>query len=265
MARAALITGGSRGIGLSFARALLEAGHDVAITAARDSAALEAARAGLAAAFGDRRVLAIQADAANAADADRAVADVLERFGRIDILVNNAGRGPREASQVFHHTPHPFWETDPEAWAEIIRSNVNGPFLMARAAAPYMVRAGWGRIVNVSTSRATMIKRGNAPYGPSKAALDAMTRQFADDLEGTGVTVNALAPGGPTDTAFFPAEGRSGVYLEMLPVEVMNEALVWICSEAADQVSAGKFIGKLWNAVDPMMARDDTGRPPRIL
>lgn len=265
MARAALITGGSRGIGQSLARALLAAGHDVAITAARDGAALDAARGALAAEFGETRVLAILADASDPADADRAVEAVLARFGRIDILVNNAGRGPREVSQDFHHTAHPFWETDPGAWAEIIRSNVNGPFLMARAAAPHMVRAGWGRIVNVSTSRATMVKRGNAPYGPSKAALDAMTRQFAEDLEGTGVTVNALAPGGPTDTAFFPDEGRSGVYVNMLPAGVMNDALVWICSEAADGVSAAKFIGKLWDAADPMQARDDTGEPPRVL
>lgn len=265
MARVALITGGSRGIGFSFARALLTAGHDVAITAARDGAALDAACAALAVEFGEGRVLAILADASDPGDAGRAVEAVLARFGRLDILVNNAGRGPREISQDFHHTPRPFWETDPGAWAEIIRSNVNGPFVMARAAAPHMVQAGWGRIVNVSTSRATMVKRGNAPYGPSKAALDAMTRQFAEDLEGTGVTVNALAPGGPTDTAFFPDEGRSGVYLNMLPVEVMDDALVWICSEASGAVTAGKFIGKLWDAADPMLARDDTGEPPRVL
>ena len=113
MARAALITGGSRGIGQSLARALLAAGHDVAITAARDGAALDAARGALAAEFGETRVLAILADASDPADADRAVEAVLARFGRIDILVNNAGRGPREVSQDFHHTAHPFWETDP--------------------------------------------------------------------------------------------------------------------------------------------------------
>jgi len=265
MARVALITGGSRGIGLSFAEALLGAGFDVAITAARGLEALHAAEARLSDAFGPGRVLAVQADAGDPAAAEACVAEVVARFGRLDVLVNNAGRGPREVKEDFISANQKFWEIDPEGWSEILRSNVTGPFLMARAAAPHMVGAGWGRIINISTSRATMVKTGNAPYGPSKAALDTLTWQFAEDLGGTGVTMNALAPGGPTETEFFPAEGRTGVYAKMLPVDVMNGALLWLCSEAGDGVTAGRFIGKLWDPSDPGAAREDTGEAPRIL
>lgn len=265
MRRVALITGGSRGIGLSFAHALLAADHDVVITAARGGDALAAAEEELAQVYGGSRVRAIQADAGLERDAGRSVAFALSEFDRLDILVNNAGRGPRELNEDFHRSPQKFWQADPDDWAEVVRTNINGPFLMARAAAPHMVRAGWGRIIGISTSRVTMIKPGFAPYGPTKAALDTMTRIFADDLHGTGVTVNILAPGGATETDFIPPDGRSGRYLDLLPVDVMNDALVWLCSEQADDVTAARFIGKMWDPRTPFAAREDTGEAPRLL
>jgi 3-oxoacyl-[acyl-carrier protein] reductase len=179
--------------------------------------------------------------------------------------VNNAGRGLREISDDFHSEALKFWDATPEGWQEIIRSNVNGPFLMARAVAPHMIRSGWGRIIGISTSRVTMIREGFAPYGPSKAALDTMTGIFAKDLAGTGVTANILLPGGATDTDFIPRAGRSGHYLNLLPVDVMNEALLWLVSDAADGVTGARFVGKLWDPANPDAAREDTGAPPLIL
>lgn len=265
MGRVALITGGSRGIGKSFARALLGQGFDVAITAARDGEAMAHTAAELATEFGAEKILAFLSEAGDLSAAQNAVEAVAAHFGRLDVLVNNAGRGPVEGNPRFHVAPQPFWQMPPEAWEETIRANVTGPFGYARAAAPIMTAAGWGRIVNISTSLATMIKPGFTAYGPSKAALDVLTRQMALDLEGSGVTVNVLAPGGPTETAFIPQAERSGVYAALLPVTVMDDALVWLCSEAADTVSGARIIGKMWDPANPQAAREDTGAAPRTL
>lgn len=265
MTRVALITGGSRGIGRSFAEALLSEGLDVCITGARDQTALEHAVEELRVLHPGQQVRGVMADAGQVADAGRAVSETLRELGRLDILVNNAGRGPRELRDDFHINPPKFWEIDPDGWAEIVQSNVNGPFLMTRAAAPHMRRAGWGRIIGISTSAVTMTRPGFAPYGPTKAALDTMTAIFAQDLAGSGVTCNILAPGGPTETDFIPPQGRSGRYAQLLPVDVMNDALLWLCSSQADAVTGARFIGKLWDPKAPEAAREDTGQPPRIL
>ncbi|HKK37145.1 MAG TPA: SDR family oxidoreductase [Paracoccaceae bacterium] len=257
----AIVTGAGRGIGREFARLLSGAGWRLTITAARSREELEATASAL-----PGEALPLVADAGDPVDAERTVAETLARFGRLDALVNNAGRGPREWSETFNRTPERFWEIPPDAWREIVRSNVDGPFLMARFAAPAMIAAGRGRIVNVSTSRITMVRKGYSPYGPTKAALDAMTRVFAQDLEGTGVTVNALLPGGATDTPFIPGErGRTGADGKLLPVSVMNEALLWLLSEASDGVTAARLVGARWDPADPAACREDTGEPPLIL
>jgi NAD(P)-dependent dehydrogenase (short-subunit alcohol dehydrogenase family) len=262
--KVAIITGASRGIGLSFAHALLGAGYYLTVTGARDQTQLATVANDLAETHGSDRVLSVLADAGNSADAQRTVTETVAYFGRLDILINNAGRGPREISDEYHNKPVKFWDTPADSWSEIVNTNVNGPFLMARAAAPYMIARGWGRIVNISTSRVTMVRKGFAPYGPTKAALDAMTRVFAQDLEGTGVTTNILLPGGATDTDFIPGN-RSGVYLDLLPVDVMNKTLVWMLSEGADGISAGRFVGANWDRTNPAACREDTGAPPLIL
>ena len=264
MTRVALITGGSRGIGFSFAQALLGAGYKVLITAARDAARLEAAHAALAADF-KGAIASCVADVSVADHAKAAVDHALDRFGRLDILVNNAGRGPREVSETFHVTPPRFWDIAPQDWAQIVATNVNGPYLMARAAAPLMMAQGWGRIIGVSTSRVTMVRPGFAPYGPSKAALDTLTAIMAKELMESGVTANILLPGGATETDFIPQDGRSGHYQNLLPPDVMNEALLWLCSAQADAVTGARIVGKLWNPEDPAAAREDCGDPPRIL
>jgi 3-oxoacyl-[acyl-carrier protein] reductase len=88
----------------------------------------------------------------------------------------------------------------------IIETNVNGPFFMSRSVTPGMIARGWGRIINISINHETMRRRGFSPYGPSKAALESETTIWAQDLAGTGVTVNALLPGGASLTGMIPDE-----------------------------------------------------------
>ena len=157
----------------------------------------------------------------------------MARFGRLDALVNNAGLGMGLVSERFTTHPTRFWETPPEAWRRIVDTNLNGAFHMAAAAARAMVPQGSGKIVNVSTSLPTMVRRGYAPYGPTKAALEAASRVWAQDLEGTGVTVNVYLPGvGASDTALIPGgPGPDGRRRQppALP-RSCGGGIVWLCS-----------------------------------
>src|SRR5262249_31599348 len=135
-------------------------------------------------------------------DCTAAVAKAVETFGRLDILVNNAGRGPNHVSNSALTKSLSFWEADSERWEQVIRTNVVGTFLMSQAAVPHLMAAKRGRIINVTTSLPTMQRKTSSPYGVSKVAIEAETIIWAQDLEGTGVTVNSLIPGGAADTDF---------------------------------------------------------------
>jgi NAD(P)-dependent dehydrogenase (short-subunit alcohol dehydrogenase family) len=192
--RVAIVTGGGRGLGRAMTLGLAQAGATVIATAAREPDELELERVAGEAAPG--RVLAVVADVAREDDCARTVATALDGCGRLDILVNNAGRGMKYVSENFLTKPTKFWETTPDVWRLVIDTNIVGPFLMARAAVPAMLAAGWGRIVNISMNTDTMRRRGFSPYGPSKAALESVTIIWSQDLADSGITDNALLPGG---------------------------------------------------------------------
>jgi NAD(P)-dependent dehydrogenase (short-subunit alcohol dehydrogenase family) len=136
-------------------------------------------------------------------------------------------------------------------WRMIVDTNVNGPFLMARAVVPQMLKQHWGRIINVSMNYETMRRAGFSPYGPSKAALESETIIWAQDLAGTGVTVNSLLPGGATDTGMVPGDIAPRVRARLLNPEIMVEPLLWLASEMADDVSGARFVGNLWDSSLP--------------
>ncbi len=192
----AIVTGGGRGLGRAMVLGLAGAGIRVVATAARERAEVEAVAEEARRICGEPRVLPVVADATRPDDCRAVVELATSRFGRLDILVNNAGRGMKYVSADFMAKPTRFWEVEPDIWRMLIDTNVNGPFLMARSAVPLMIKGGWGRIINISVSRETMRRRGFSPYGPSKAALESETIIWARDLAETGVTVNALLPGG---------------------------------------------------------------------
>ena len=141
-------------------------------------------------------IWAVRADVTDEADVARLVDRTLELRGRIDVLVNNAARGMRFVNDRFITEPQPFWEADPEGWRLVIETNIVGVFLMSRAVVPHMLAASHGSVINVTSTHETMVRRGFSPYGPSKAALEAMTRVWEAELEGTGVTIKHARPGG---------------------------------------------------------------------
>jgi NAD(P)-dependent dehydrogenase (short-subunit alcohol dehydrogenase family) len=198
----AIVTGGGRGIGRAIALGYAQAGADVVISSARNVSEAEAVAAESAELRGT--IHAIQADVTAEADVERLVTQAHAIHGRIDVLVNNAARGMKFVNERFLTDPQPFWAAAPDAWRLVIETNIIGVFLMSRAVVPHMLSARCGSIVNVTINHETMVRRGFSPYGPSKAALEAMTRVWAAELEGTGVVINMLAPGGATATGMIP-------------------------------------------------------------
>jgi len=251
--RVAIVTGGGRGLGRAMTLGLAHAGAAVVATAAREGSEIErvAAEAGA-----PGHVLPILADVTKEEDCQRVVAATLDRFGRLDVLVNNAGRGMKYVSEQFMTEPTRFWQVAPETWRLVIDTNVVGPFLMARAAAPRMLVAGWGRIVNVSINAETMRRRGFSPYGPSKAALESATIIWAQDLAGSGVTVNALLPGGAALTGMIPASYPDHLRAKLLDPAIMAPPLLWLASARSDGVTGRRFIATQWREDSPKAAAE---------
>ncbi|HLH68700.1 MAG TPA: SDR family oxidoreductase [Candidatus Dormibacteraeota bacterium] len=238
--RVVIVTGAGGRLGRAMVAGLAEAGARVAALHHRRPPDLEDLQAG----SGGGIVHPLWGDVTNEADCCRAVAQTLERFGRVDVLVNNAAL-THAAFPRRHRTP--LQEVAPDAWRRVIDTNVNGTFLMTRAALPQMLRQRWGRIINVTTSKATMLRATALPYGPSKAAIEAMTLSWARLLAGTGVTVNALLPGGPTGA---PAPWERGPGPRW-PAEIMIPPIRWLVSPASDGVTGRRFLARLWDPTLP--------------
>jgi NAD(P)-dependent dehydrogenase (short-subunit alcohol dehydrogenase family) len=249
--KVALVTGGARGIGAAIADGLRAIGARVAVLD-RDGAALATCPAD---------VLRIQADVTRPEDCAGAVARVRADWGSLDVLINNAGIGMDTIREDHFTQPVRLREITPDHWREMFEVNCMGAFLMMRAAVPPMVAQGWGRVVNVTTSFFTMLNEGFAPYGPAKAALEAASAIWAKEFEGSGVTVNVLIPGGPTDTRMVPASApfaRSA----MIPPVAMAPPAQWLASPASDGVTGRRFVAGLWDpALPPEQAAAAAGAP----
>ncbi|PRY68365.1 3-oxoacyl-[acyl-carrier protein] reductase [Glaciihabitans tibetensis] len=254
--RTAIVTGGARGLGRVMALALRRAGYAVTITASGPSAQLDATVAESATLpGGDGLLLPLIADVSDPEESTRVVAETVDRFGALHALINNAGRGMRVVSETFNTVPVPFWEIAEEKWDQILATNVNGPFYMTKAAMPHFLGQGEGRIINVSTSAQTMIRTGYAPYGGSKAALEAMTRSWAADLKGSGITANLLLPGGASDTDLLPASPtKQGADGNLLDPEIMAAPAVWLCSPESAHINGARIIARYW---DPAARPED--------
>ena len=177
--RVAIVTGGNGGIGLGIAAGLVEAGASV-LLAGRNRAKGEAAARDL----GPRAAFTV-ADVAKKADCARLVAEAAEKFGRLDIVVNNAGTSVRKPPQDY---------TEAE-WHQVVDTNLTGAFLLCQAAHPHLVRAGGGKIINISSMNAIFGAPHNVPYASSKGGISAMTRGLATAWAADNIQVNAILPG----------------------------------------------------------------------
>lgn len=173
--RTALVTGAAQGLGREFAVALAGRGYRVAgidLVPQRHTA---------------EQILdyvELIADITDEAHIQEAVEHVIDQFGTLHVLVNNAGVYPAR----------PFEETTPEEWRRVMRVNLEAPFLMTRAALPYLKAAGWGRIVNITSAAVLTAPPTMVPYVASKMGLIGFTRALASALGPYDITVNAIAP-----------------------------------------------------------------------
>ncbi|MFT5327595.1 MAG: NAD(P)-dependent dehydrogenase (short-subunit alcohol dehydrogenase family) [Planctomycetaceae bacterium] len=181
--RAAIITGGSKGLGAAMAEGLASAGAHVLLVS-RNLDEAQAAADEIAAGYGVKTA-AIQADVSNPEDVDAMVARAIDEFGKIDILFNNAGiniRGPID-------------ELSYEEFQKVQDINVNGVWLCARAVAPHMKKQGKGRIINMASTLGLVGLANRTPYATSKGAVVQMTRALGLELANDGIAVNAICPG----------------------------------------------------------------------
>jgi len=257
-----IVTGAARGLGRTMTLGLLDAGARVGAVDLPQSQDLLADLLSEATGRGVRdRLFSACGSVTDEQDCERVVQEVAARFGGVTGLINNAGRGMNEVTEHVHSRPKKFYEVEPALWCGIMHTNVDGPYMMARAVVPHLLAQGWGRIVNLVTSFVTMLRVGYSPYGPSKAALEAATVIWAKDLASTGVTVNALLPGGPADTRMIPSADvpdRAG----LIKPGVMVAPVQWLMSRASDGVTGWRFIGNDWDTkLDPPEAAKIAGRP----
>jgi 3-oxoacyl-[acyl-carrier protein] reductase len=268
--RVVIVTGGGRGLGREMALALVEQGANVVITSARESAE-RAAVVAEAEALGGGKILSVQADVRLWADCQRVVEETISTFGSVQCLINNAGRGMRLISETFNTVSTKFWQANAEAWQEIIDINLNGTFYMSKAVTPHLVDQKFGKIINISTSDVTMVRTGFSPYGPSKAGMEAASSVWSKDLEGTGVSVNVLLPGGASDTALLPdTADRKGADGNLLAPALMRAPALWLCADESNDVTGRRYIAKFWDDSLPLeqaiaAAMDTPAGKPAIL
>ena len=236
-----VLTGAARGLGRAMAGGLVAAGAKVVGIDLPGQPELGAAGKDLGASF-----VAFAADIRDEQSCADIIDAAISAFGAVHVLVNNAGIGMETINLNFESDPTPFWKLTAKQWRDVLEVNATAHFLLARAAAPRMIVQKWGRIINVTTSLYTMVALGRSPYGPSKAALEASTAIWAKDLAGTGVTVNALLPGGPANTRMVPDEKRWPDRDKLVQPEQMIAPVVWLASSASDGVTGRRFLAVNW-------------------
>ena len=232
-----VVTGGSRGIGLSIARLLLDQGARVVICGRKEEG-LSTASASLNA---GERLLAVPAHVARAEDVDNLMDRTIQEFGRLDGLINNVGM----------NIVTTLVDVDPSLWQKIIDTNLNGAFLCSRKAGQLMREQKYGKIVNISSLAASRSAPAMGIYGIAKAGIEMMTKVLAQELALFNVQVNAVAPG-MVRTAFSEPFWSNEEFYQLIvktipmgriaePEDVAHPVL-FLCSDGAGFIT-GQTIG----------------------
>lgn len=253
-----VVTGAGRGLGRSMALGLAKAGHRV-VAIDRDGAELVALEREAGGMKGQLATLSMDLTLSDSATSIIGFAE--GRFGPVACLVNCAGIGQEIISPKFATEPVKFWTVGEDIWKRVFAVNADAVFRLCVAVTPGMIARGWGRIVNVTTSLETMIRPGMSPYGPAKAANESLSAIMAKDLDGTGVTVNVLVPGGPAATRMMP-EFVDSAPDKLISPDVMAPPIVWLLSRASDGVTGQRFRANAWDRdVPPAEAARQSAAP----
>jgi NAD(P)-dependent dehydrogenase (short-subunit alcohol dehydrogenase family) len=231
--RVALVTGASRGLGQTFARALAKAGADVAVTS-RTLESLRTTQREIESL--GRRAVPLELDVRDEASICRMVDGAHVDFGRIDILVNNAGCNVRKKAV----------DVTWDEWNLVLDTNLRGAFFVAQSVAKHMLPRGTGRIINIGSVTSVFGYAGLGPYGASRGGIRQLTMSLADDWGPHGITVNCLAPG------WFKTEQNKVMYedkdwvdslVERIPLrrpgkmEDLEGAVVFLASDASAYIT----------------------------
>lgn len=236
--KVALVTGGSSGLGSSAAIAYAENGADVALIARRKDKLEETAKK--IESLG-RKALVVQADVSNEKEVEKGIVKIIEEFGKIDILLNAAGIVSRGG---VHNLSY-------EEWTRVMDVNVNGIFLVSKYVIPYMQKAKYGKVVNVSSINATLVEKGDAmmkhAYNTSKSAVMGLTRAMAASYGEDNITVNSVNPGlfetEMTQNTLFKSEDFLKDYNKFAPLGrpanqgELNGPVLFLSSEASSYVT----------------------------
>lgn len=238
--KVALVTGGSKGIGLAAARLLAQEGASVAIISSHTATDIANELCEM---LGDNRVIAVQANVTKAEQVKDAVQQTVDAFGGIDLLVNSAGV-QRYGDVV---------DTDESVWDEVIDVNLKGMYLASKYCIPHMRTRGGGAIVNVSSVQAYVAQQNVAAYSASKGGINALTRAMAVDHASDNIRVNVVCPAS-VDTPMlrwaadkFKGESTQEEVIQswgkMHPIgrvgtpEEVAELIVYLCSDSAGFIS----------------------------
>lgn len=236
-----LITGATSGLGLVMAQALVREGAKVLISG-RSQTKVDQVIASLVPLHGE--CVGAYIDVRDEQSIEKSLTTMVRQWGGIDILINNAGIGMQTVNSKFMTDPKPFWEVSGTGFRDLIDTNLTGYFLVAKAVVPYFLKTGSGRIINIDVTESTKKRKGFIPYGPSRAGSASLSHIMAQDLAEYGVTVNLLQPGGATQTGMIPAESQVKQDLQLLRAEVMEEPVLFLCSNESKNLNDEQIVAK---------------------